>query len=304
MCSSSHWTSRPSPATRGPCWTDFLAEYYRDIEQFPVRAAGLEPGRLPEAARERCEPMEDILDGVRRDILPSLTHWQSPSFFPANAGDMLSSGLNVMPFTWAASPAAAELEGVVVDWMASLLGLPRRFLFSGGGGGVLQGTTPSTLTAALSTDPEYLKNLGAAGRSAVDYKDWQLALSRRFLAVKIWVVLRARIRRHVASAKWFEAADRRFEVVAPRKLSLVCFRLRPRFPGDDAAVDDVNRRLLAAVIASGRAFMTHFVVNGKFVLRLAVGGSMTELRHVRDVWELLQEKADEVLESCRSITAP
>ncbi|CAD6205092.1 unnamed protein product [Miscanthus lutarioriparius] len=388
---------------------DFLAEYYRDVDKFPVRAAGLEPGRLrkllPEAAPEHGEPMEDVLEDVRRDILPGLTHWQSPSFFaffPMNAsaagfaGEMLSAGLNVVPFVWAASPAAAELESVVVDWMGTLLGLPQRLLFSGGGGGVLQGstceavvctlaaerdralhrlghesimklvfyasdqthvtfqkgarlvgippsnfrviqTTPASgygltadavrcrprrrprpgaavplrhgaLTSALSTDPEYHKNVGTDGTgkpAAIDYKDWQISLSRRFRAIKLWVVLRrygtvglrAHIRRHVTAAKWFErtmAADERFEVVVARKFSLVCFRLRARFVGDDT-VDELNRELLAAMNASGRAFMTHFVVDGKFVIRLAVGGAMTEMRHVVDVWDLLQASADHVL---------
>ncbi|XP_066334383.1 tryptophan decarboxylase 2-like [Miscanthus floridulus] len=47
--------------------------------------------------------------------------------------------------------------------------------------------------------------------------------------------------------------------------------------------------------ASGREFMTHFVMDGKFVIRLAVGGAMTEMRHVRDVWELLKDKANELV---------
>jgi tyrosine decarboxylase len=169
---------------------------------------------------------------------------------------------------------------------------------------------PTALTSALSTDPEYLKNLGSSGDvPPIDYKYWQIALSRRFRAIKLWVVLRrygaaglrAYIRRHVRMAKWFElavAADARFEVVVPRNLSLVCFRLRHRLgegPEDDDAVEELNRRLLADVNASGRAFMTHFVVDGKFVIRLAVGGAMTEMRHVRDAWELLKEKANELV---------
>jgi tyrosine decarboxylase len=131
-------------------------------------------------------------------------------------------------------------------------------------------------------------------------------MSRRFRAIKLWVVLRrygavglrAHIRRHVSAAKWFEQTvdtDERFEVVVPRRFSLVCFRLRPRSLGDDDAVNDVNRELLASVNESGRAFMTHFVVDGKFVIRLAVGGAMTEMQHIMDVWELLQDKADHVL---------
>ncbi|CAN6226097.1 unnamed protein product [Urochloa humidicola] len=474
---------------------NFLAEYYRNVDKYPVRAANLEPGRLrellPKAAPELGEPMEEVLDDVRRDILPGLTHWQSPRFFayfPMNAsaaglaGEMLSVGLNVVPFVWAASPAAAELEAVVVDWMAQLLGLPRRFMFSGGGGGggVLQGSTceavvctlaaardsqlarlgheaittlvvyssdqthatfqkgarlvgipPSNfraiptsaasgygltadavraavdrdvalgfvplylcatlgttglcavdavreigevarrhgmwmhldaayagsalicpefrdyldgaeladsvsmnphkwfltnmdccclwvantraLTSALSTDPEYLKDdVGideCTGKpAAIDYKDWQISMTRRFRAIKLWVILRrygaagmrAHIRRHVAAAQWFEqavAADERFEVVVPRRFSLVCFRLAKRCVGDDDDdANGANRDLLAAVNASGQAFMTHFVVDGRFLLRLAVGGASTELLHVKDVWELLQGKADEVLQ--------
>ncbi|VAH66788.1 unnamed protein product [Triticum turgidum subsp. durum] len=98
-------------------------------------------------------------------------------------------------------------------------------------------------------------------------------------------------------AKWFEQelkADGRFEVVAPTRFSLVTFRLRPGHEGDGDAVDGLNRRLLVAMNASGRAFMTHFVVDGKFVIRMAVGGAMTEMRHVQDTWELVREKAEEV----------
>ncbi|CAN6288266.1 unnamed protein product [Urochloa humidicola] len=66
---------------------DFLAAYYHDVDKYPVRAADLEPGRLrkrlPDAAPEHGEPLERVLVDVRRDILPWLTHWQSPSFFCA-----------------------------------------------------------------------------------------------------------------------------------------------------------------------------------------------------------------------------
>ncbi|KAL5231485.1 hypothetical protein ABZP36_030261 [Zizania latifolia] len=96
--------------------------------------------------------------------------------------------------------------------------------------------SPTTLTAALSTDdPEYLKNVGANGGGkalshliAIDYKDWQISLSHRFRAMKLWFVLRrygaagmrSYIRRHITMAEWFEHAvnaDERFEVVIPRR---------------------------------------------------------------------------------------
>ncbi|KAL5229620.1 hypothetical protein ABZP36_028396 [Zizania latifolia] len=157
---------------------DFLVGYYRNIDKYPVRATDLEPGRLrkllPEDAPERGEPMERILEDVRRDVLPGLTHWQSPSFFAyfqANAssagfaGEMLSVGLNVVPFVWVASPAAAEMESVVVDWMARLLGLPDRFLFSGGGGGVLQGSTCEAVVCTLVAARD--RTLGRIGHEGI-----------------------------------------------------------------------------------------------------------------------------------------
>ena len=138
--------------------------------------------------------------------------------------------------------------------------------------------SPAVLTSALSSNPEYLNNIGegSGADQVVDYKDWQIAMSRPFRAMKLWVVLRrygaafmrAYIRSHVEMAKWFERAvraDERFEVVTPRRFALVTFRLRPP-DGGDHAVDDLNRKLLAAMNASGRAYMTHFVVDNKFVI--------------------------------------
>lgn len=84
---------------------------------------------------------------MERDIFPGLTHWQSPNFFayfPCIAstagilGEMLSVGLNVVGFSWIASPAATELENIVMDWLGKLINLPQTYLFSGGGGGVIQ----------------------------------------------------------------------------------------------------------------------------------------------------------------------
>lgn len=111
-------------------------------------------------------------------------------------------------------------------------------------------------------------------------------MSHPFRAMKLWVVLhrygvagmRAYIRRHVEMAKWFERmleADERFEVVVPRRFSLVTFRLRPRHEGHDD-MEALNRKLLVAINGSRRAFMTHFVVDSKFVIRMVVGAARPE----------------------------
>lgn len=159
----------------------------------------------------------------------------------------------------------------------------------------------AALLDSLSTNPEILKNEANDANMVVDYKDWQIALSRRFRAMKLWVVIRRNgvanlmehVRSDVAMPKHFErrvAMDPRFEMVVPRKFALVCFRLEPRFEGDDAS--ELNRRPLEAVNSSGQTFMTHAVVAGMFIVRFAIGAALTEMRHVEATWELIQAKAD------------
>jgi aromatic-L-amino-acid decarboxylase len=163
---------------------------------------------------------------------------------------------------------------------------------------------------ALSITPEYLRTAagGATGSTPVfDYRDWQIPLGRRFRALKLWFVLRhygieglrMYIREHLRLAELFEGwvrADARFEVVAPRTISLVCFRLRPR-PGETAEQTDArNRDLLERINASGRALLSHTVLSlpgrGKaYILRMAIGGTLTQERHVRATWGLIGELA-------------
>jgi aromatic-L-amino-acid/L-tryptophan decarboxylase len=153
---------------------------------------------------------------------------------------------------------------------------------------------PAHLVGALSVLPEYLRNSATDAGAVIDYRDWQVPLGRRFRSLKLWAVLRwygaaglrDHIRAHVALAQEFAgrvAADPRFVLAAPHPLSLVTFRL--------AAGDEASQRLLEAVNDSGRAFLSHTRVDGRYVLRLAIGATFTERRHVEAVWDLLRELA-------------
>lgn len=149
----------------------------------------------------------------------------------------------------------------------------------------------SALIRSLSILPEYLKNRATESGAVIDYRDWQVPLGRRFRALKLWFVirhygadgLRHHLRQHIAMAKelaaWIEA-DPRFELVVPRSLNLVCFRLR----GEDGA----NERLLNRLNESGRMFLTHTRLNGQYVLRLCVGQTHTNESHVREAWEIIR----------------
>lgn len=166
----------------------------------------------------------------------------------------------------------------------------------------------AALVGALSVLPEYLRNAATESGAVVDYRDWQVPLGRRFRALKLWFVLRwygaeglrAHVRGHVALAQelagWVHE-DPRFEVVAPHPLSLVCFRLLVEGGegGDPDATDALNEELLTRLNASGRLYLTHTRVRGSYALRVAIGATATERRHVEAAWREITRTAGEVL---------
>ncbi|CAN0887473.1 Tyrosine decarboxylase [Linum grandiflorum] len=163
---------------------------------------------------------------------------------------------------------------------------------------------PNALKKSLSTNPEYLKNNASESGGVVDYKDWQVTLSRRFRSLKLWLVLRSYgvdglrsfIRSHVSMAETFMqlvSEDERFELVVPCHFSLVCFRiLLPAERRRLRRTNEMNKKLLEAVNGSGRVFMTHVVAGGIYMIRFAVGATLTERRHVAAAWDVVVEHAD------------
>ena len=156
----------------GRAVVDWIADYYERIETLPVLSQ-VEPGQvrqaLPAEAPAEGESFDAILQDINKVILPGVTHWQSPNFFayfPANAsgpsilGDLLSSALGVQGMLWATSPACTELESHVLDWLVTMLGLPRTFRSTSSGGGVIQDTASSASLCAML----------AARERATDYR--------------------------------------------------------------------------------------------------------------------------------------
>jgi aromatic-L-amino-acid decarboxylase len=158
------------------------------------------------------------------------------------------------------------------------------------------------LLATFALTPEYLRT--AHDAEVVNYRDWGIQLGRRFRALKLWFVirsygvegLRAIIRRHVALAAelagWVDASPD-FERVAPVPFGLVCFRYRPA-GRSEKELDALNERLLAAVNATRRVFLTHTRLGGHYVIRLVIGQRGTERRHVVEAWEIIRAAARSV----------
>jgi aromatic-L-amino-acid decarboxylase len=152
---------------------------------------------------------------------------------------------------------------------------------------------PSDLRDAFSLVPEYLRTPSA--EDALSLSEYGPALGRRFRALKLWAVLRCygrsglqeHIRSGVRLASLFESlvdAEPGWELCAPRSFSVVCFRLSG---GDDG----VNRALLERVNACGEIFISHAVLDGRYVLRLAVGQMTTAEEDIRLAWDVLRREA-------------
>ena len=175
-----------------------------------------------------------------------------------------------------------------VDRADSLVVNAHKWLFTPMDCSLLWSRRPEDLRRAFSLVPEYLRT----SEEVDSLSDYGPALGRRFRSLKLWAVLRcygragleARIREAVRLAELFEGWVRDepgWELCAPRHFSLVCFR-------SDAS-DEENEELVARLNRSGELFLSHTRLDGRYVLRLAIGNERTTEEDVRRAWEALRQ---------------
>jgi len=182
------------------------------------------------------------------------------------------------------------LEGV--ESADSLVVNPHKWLFTPMDLSILYTRRPEVFRRALSMEetPAYIETAG--GERAVNFSEYALSLGRRFRALKLWFVLRYYgregieriLREHIRIAHNLAAwisRDPGFELAAPAMFSLVCFRFR--------GTDEQNRELLERVNATGQAFLSGTMLNGRFVLRAAIGNIGTTAADVEAVWRLVKD---------------
>ena len=159
--------------TEGRRLVDWIARYLEGGEKLPVLARvrpGEVRGSLPASPPEKPEALEAILADVEQIIVPGLTHWNHPGFFayfsnssapPAILAEMLSATFNVNAMLWKTSPAATELEVVVLDWLRQMTGLPEGLF------GVIQDSASSSTLVGLAAAREAVPGLEARRRGLV-----------------------------------------------------------------------------------------------------------------------------------------
>ena len=168
---------------------------------------------------------------------------------------------------------------------------PHKWMFTNLDCDIFYVADKNSLIRTLTVMPEYLRNKPTESGAVIDYRDWHIQLGRRFRSLKLWFVirhygvegLRYHIRRHVELARkfanWVQESDN-FELAVKPPLNTVCFR--------HVGGDEINKNIMDQLNAGGKLYLTHTVLNDRFILRLSVGQTQTDARHVENAWQLLQ----------------
>jgi len=159
-----------------------------------------------------------------------------------------------------------------------------------------------TLIKTFEILPEYLKT---RTRGQVnDYRDWGIPLGRRFRALKLWSVIRSygteglrkKIRQHIlfaAKLKEMILNEPDFEILAPVVINVVCFRYHPS-GNDENRLNSTNEKLNHLLNDSGKMYLSHTVLNGKYTLRMVTGQTNVTFEHVEKAWNLIKTTAHSI----------
>jgi aromatic-L-amino-acid decarboxylase len=185
---------------------------------------------------------------------------------------------------------------------------PHKWLFTQIDCSVLYCRRQEVLKQAFSLTPEYLRTLEKG--EVKNLMDYGISLGRRFRALKLWMVIRClgrdgiadAISDHISYARRLEQmirADENFQLLAPVPFSTVVFQFRPRksrsTDWSEQEVNDANERLLNAINQTGKAFLSHTKLRGKFGIRMAIGNLKTNWNDISETWDLIRREANSLI---------
>ncbi len=191
-----------------------------------------------------------------------------------------------------------EMKWITKGWdrADSIVINPHKWMFTPTDLSIFFTRKPDILKRAFSLSAEYLKtNQDSEVENLMDYG---IQLGRRFRSLKLWFIIRyfgveglaARIKNHIELAKEFAKwidDEKDFERMAPVPFSTVCFRYNPGNLSEEE-LNKLNEDLLEKINQSGKIFLSHTKLNGKFVIRLTIGSIRHERRHIEQAWEIIK----------------
>ena len=178
---------------------------------------------------------------------------------------------------------------------------PHKWMFTNFDCSLFYTNDKETLIKTFEILPEYLKT--SVGKQVNDYRDWGIQLGRRFRALQLWFVIRSyglegirqKFRTHIQMTKDFASQlekNGNIELLAPVPLNLVCFRYKPSETISLEELNQLNEALEQKINETGKAYITHTKLDDKYTLRVCIGQTNVEQKHVNNLLELIFEKID------------
>ncbi|TAL70275.1 MAG: aspartate aminotransferase family protein [Bacteroidetes bacterium] len=189
-----------------------------------------------------------------------------------------------------------------IEYADSFVFNPHKWLFTNFDCSAYFVRDKESLIRTFEIVPEYLKS---AESQVNNYKDWGIQLGRRFRALKLWFVIRnfgvnglqEKLRYHLELTRELKQkieSENDFEILAPVPFNVICFRFKPAGLNEDE-LNKINEMLLSNLNDSGKIFLTHTKLNGKFVIRFVIATTNVESRHVEHGWELIKKVAHSLI---------
>jgi aromatic-L-amino-acid decarboxylase len=195
------------------------------------------------------------------------------------------------------------LEGI--ELADSIVVNPHKWMFTPIDVSAFYAKKPEILKNAFSLVAEYLKT--NENEEAENLMNYGVQLGRRFRSLKLWFVIRYFgtegiadiLKEHIRLAKlfsqWIDAYPK-FERIAKVNFSVVCFRFHPPDINDEMKLNELNEKLLNNINKSGKVFISHTKINGKYILRVSISGLRTEERHIKDCWILIRKESEKLIQ--------
>jgi aromatic-L-amino-acid decarboxylase len=269
----------------------------------------MDPRALEKAVKE------DLDAGVRPIcIIPTIGTTSTTSIDPVKEIAQIAQRYGIWLHVDAAYGGVAatveEMRDHFDGWEAadSIVVNPHKWLFTTLDCSVLYCRRPEVLKQAFSLTPEYLRT--SEEQSVKNLMDYGVSLGRRFRSLKLWMIIRSlgteriadTIRQQMSYARRLGELiqqDRNFELLAPIPFSTLVFRFNPPplRSSTDSEVNRLNELLLERVNETGRVFLSHTKLRGKYALRLTIGNLKTNWEDVKLAWEIIQQKSAQRLET-------